>query len=186
MTKYLIAALAAAAAFGATPALADNALVYNLNATVGAVCGVYGPGTQTVAVNFSDLAAVPTTTQVSVGAGAAGYRCNSPTGFTRTISSANSGKLVRTGSNGDASNSIIFQMTHGGGSGLGFAATQLKAPITASFAGAAAFATGQSGSVSFQINGVGDNTSTNNNSAPGTTVFAGSYTDTVTITVTAQ
>jgi hypothetical protein len=184
MKKFLISALAASTMVVATPALADNALQYNLTATVGAVCGVYA-ASPTIAVSFGDLAAVPTTTVVSPGATSASYRCNSPNGFTRAISSANNGKLVRGGSNGDVNNSIAFRMVHGGGSGLAFTATQLTAPLATNLGASPAFAAGQTGSVRFELNGVADNT-TNNNSALGTTVFAGTYTDTVTIAVTAN
>ena len=176
------AMLTAAPAFAQTAPAPTNTLVYNATATVGSICGVYSSAGETIPVNFNTLSTVATTTTVNVGAGSATYRCNSPVGFTRTISSANNGRLVRTGSNGDASNSIAFTISHGGGSGLGLPATGLTTPIATNLGNG--FLSGQTGSVSFQVNGV-FNTNSNANNAPGTTVFAGTYTDTVTISLTA-
>lgn len=183
MKKLLIGA--AALSFVSTPALADNTLTYNLDADVGSICGVFNYQGNTVAVPFGDLATVADTAQVVVPAGSASYRCNSAAGFTRTISSANQGKLVRAGSNGDANNSIGFEMTHGGGNGLGFAYQSLASSKVQSFGGSPAFLSGQTGGVTFRVNGV-YNVNANANNAPGTTVFAGEYTDTVTISVTAN
>ena len=64
------------------------------------------------------------------------------------------------------------------------AATQLTAPVTNTFGGSAAFLAGQTGSINFQTFGV--QAAPGGNEAPGTTVFAGTYQDTVTITVTAN
>lgn len=178
MKKLLLAAVAAATF--TTPALADNTLTYNLDADVGSICGVWKFDGPTVQVNFGELAT--TSAEVVQGAGSATYRCNNPGGFTRTVSSANSGKLVRDGTTGDALNSIAYTFQHGGGSGLGTAATQLTAPITTTHAGSGAFLAGQTGSVTFRVNGV--QASAGGNNAPGTTVFAGNYTDVVTISVT--
>jgi hypothetical protein len=182
MKRILILAAMASTAVSA-PAFADNTLVYNVDADVGSICGVFKFDGPVVPVVFGELATTPTANTVNAPAGSATYRCNSPAGFNRSVSSLNSGKLVRTGSSGDASNSIAYTMTHGGGSGLGFAATALTAPIVASFSGSTAFLNGQTGSVSFQVNGVAN---VGGNNAPGTTVFAGDYTDVVTIAVTAN
>ncbi len=187
MKKFLIA-IAALTTVAATPAFATDApasnLTYNLSANVSSVCGVYRSSGSTVNVPFNDLAQVSSSTSLTVSGGSASYRCNSPVGFTRTIASVNSGKLVRAGSNGDASNSIPFKMTHGGGSSLDFVATSLSSAISETFP-TGAFLSGQTGSVNFIVNGVAD-INTNLNNAPGTTVFAGTYSDTVTISVTAS
>ena len=167
----------------AMPAAA-NTLTYNVQADVGSVCGVYKFDGPTVTVDFDTLSATPTSTQVTEAAGSATYRCNSTAGFTRTVSSANGGYLTLNGATTtDNLRRIPFTMSHGGGSGLGFAATQLTAPITSNFGGSAAFLAGQTGSVNFQTNGV--QAAVGGNDAPGTTVFAGDYSDVVTITVTA-
>jgi hypothetical protein len=183
MKKLLIGA--AALGLVATPAFADNTLTYNLDADVGSICGVWNYQGDTIAVPFGDLATVPDTTQVVKSAGSASYRCNSATGFTRTIHSANGGKLVRDTSSGGAGNEIAYEMSHGGGSGLGFAYQSLSSDRTDTYAGSLAFLSGQSGSVNFRTNGV-YNTNAGANQAPGTTVFAGNYTDVVTISVTAN
>lgn len=183
--KKLLIGLAALGGLASSPALADNTLTYNLDADVGSICGVWNYQGNTIAVPFGDLALVPDTTQVTESGGSASYRCNSPAGFTRTIHSANGGKLVRTGSGGGAGNEIAYDMSHGGGSGLGFAYQSLAADRTDSLGGSTAFLAGQTGSVNFRTNGVW-NQSSNNNNAPGTTVFAGDYTDVVTISVTAH
>ena len=184
MKRNLMAAIAAATLL-AIPASA-NTLTYNLSASVGSACGVYNAAGTTIPVAFGDLSTTLTTTTLNVGAGSASYRCNSTAGFTRQITSANAGKLVRTGSTGDANNSIAFTMAHGGGSGLGFAATSLATALSTPFTASAAFLTGQTGGVSFQINGVATPDNSGINGAPGTTVFAGDYTDVVTIAVTAN
>ncbi len=72
--------------------------------------------------------------------GSVTYKCNLPEGFTRTISSANGGTL-----NG-GSTSIPYEVSSGGGSGLGFSPEQLTAPKVTSLSGSGAFANGQTGS----------------------------------------
>ena len=181
MKKLLIGA--AALAFAATPALANNTLTYNLDADVSSVCGVYSSQGTAITVAFGDLAMTPVATQVVKSAGSATYRCNSTAGFSRSISSANAGRLKRTGSNGDAANSIAFEMSHGGGSSLNFDYAALTTPKTGSFGGSSAFLAGQTGSVNFRLNGVAN---VGGNESTGTTVFAGDYTDVVTIAVTAN
>lgn len=185
MKKMLIAALAATS-FGATPALADNQIAYAVSGNVGSICGVFRhDGSNfltTVPVNFGELAT--TSAQVAVGAGSATYRCNSANGFSRSITSANNGVLIRNGSSGGAANQIAYTMSHGGGSGLGFAAQSLAGGKTTTHGGSTAFLAGQTGSVNFQVNGV--QAAPDGNQSPGTTVFAGTYTDTVTIAVTAN
>lgn len=177
MRKLMMAAAAAAMIAGAANA---NEVVYNLEASVAGVCGAYNANPNPISVNFGDLSTKPIAETVQVSAGSVTYRCNSATGFDRTIESANSGVLVRTGSSGGAGNQISYTFQHGGGSGLGFAAQSLTAPIVKNFNGSTAFLNGQTGGATFRVNGVqtvGDNNSL------GTTVFAGDYTDTVTISV---
>lgn len=182
MKKLLIAGAIAAAT--SAPAYAQT-LTYELEAEVGVVCGVYKFDGPAVTVDFADLSNTDTGAFVEAGAGSASYRCNSANGFDRTISSANGGNLVRTGSSGGAGNTIPFEMSHGGGSGLatgGYVA--LTSPITTSLGGSTAFLNGQTGSVNFRVAGV--EAAPGPNEAPGTTVFAGDYTDIVTIAITAN
>jgi len=190
MKKILmVAAAAAAAALSAVPASAQTAgtnLTINLNAQVGSVCGAYRAGGQVVAINFGELASVATTATVTPASqGSVTYRCNSPVGFTRTISSANGGFLSRNNApNPTAENHIPFFFAHGGGSGLGIPSQQLTAAVITNLNASSAFLAGQTGGLTFSINGV--QAAVGGNDAPGTTVFAGTYQDTVTIAITAN
>lgn len=181
MKKFLIA-IAALTTVAATPAFAQSSVTYDLNASVASICGITGESTN-IAVSFGTLATTPSSTELRVGGSTPAYRCNSPVGFTRTISSVNNGKLVRVGSNGDAANSIPFTMDHGGYSGLAFTAASLLVNKVDTINASADILYGQTGSVFFNVKGVA--TSNTERSAPGTTVYAGTYSDTVTISVTA-
>lgn len=168
------------AAVAAVPASAQS-LTYNLNAQVAPSCGVFNASGSTIPVDFGELAGVSTSATVDVAAGDATYRCNSANGFSRTITSTNGGFLTLDGQpTNDAARRIRFNMAHTGNSGIAFAAQQLTSAVSGTFAGSAAFLAGETGSVSFQAFGV------QGNGGQGTTVYAGSYRDTVTITVTAN
>jgi spore coat protein U-like protein len=174
----------ALAACAAAPVGAQN-LTYEMNAQVAPLCGVYSSSGTVINVDFGSLFSVDPATTVNVGAGSATYRCNNVTGFTRTITSQNNGWLTLDGNaTTDNARRIRFNMVHGGGSGLGFAAQQLTAPLNRSFPGNSTFLNGQTGGVSFQAFGVRGPLAANG--VPGTTVMAGNYRDTVTITVTAN
>lgn len=180
-----IALLAAGiAALAAVPASAQS-LTYNLNANVAPSCGVYNSSGSTIPVEFGQLASVAASTAVDVTGGEATYRCNSANAFSRTITSQNNGFLTLGGQpTTEAARRIRFNMAHTGNSGLSFSAQQLTAPVSTTFAGSTAFLAGETGNVSFQAFGVqGD---VGGNGSPGTTVYAGNYRDTVTITVTAN
>lgn len=191
--KTIFATTLAAAALVAAPALAQNVsrgntLTYGLDADVGAVCGVYSTSGQTVAVAFGDLAEL-TSTQSVVRDAEAVYRCNTTTGFSREIKSLNNGVLVRQGSDGLGSDRISYRFSHGGTNNLAVSSGRplpLSTPVTSDHAGSGAFLTGVVAPLSFQISGVFNNRGGYANGAPGTTVFAGDYTDTVTITVNAK
>ncbi len=182
--KKIALFVAGIAALGAIPASAQT-LTYNLNAQVAPVCGVYSSAGTSINVDFGALAGVPSSDTVDVSAGSATYRCNSTNGFTRTISSLNNGFMTLNGANTtDNTRRIRFNMAHGGDNGIGFAAQQLTAPVSNSFIAGTAFLNGETGAVSFQAYGV--QAAAGGNGSPGTTVFAGNYQDTVTITVTAN
>ena len=186
MKKFVIVG-AAASIFTASSAYANGSpsqLSYELNAEVGSVCGVYNASGTEIEVDFGELSETPTTTSVEQGAGSASYACNSPNGFSRSISSANGGYLFRAGTEGGDSNQIAYEMRHGGGHGLAMDWTQLTSSANADF-NAGHFLNGQTGSVSFRVNGVRSSNS-NANGAAHTTVFAGEYSDVVTITLTAR
>ncbi len=181
MSHTLAAGLAALVA---APLGAQN-LTYEMNAQVAPVCGVYSSSGTVINVNFGSLFSVDPSATVNVGAGSATYRCNVLAGFTRTIASQNNGWLTLDGTaTTDSARRIRFTMTHGGGSSLGFPAQQLTAPLTRNFGAAPALLNGQTGGVSFQASGVRGPAGANG--VPGTTVLAGDYRDTVTITLTAN
>jgi spore coat protein U-like protein len=183
MKKIAIIA-AGFAALAAAPVSAQT-LTYNLNAQVAPSCGVYNAAGASVPVDFGQLATVPASTTVDVAAGEATYRCNSANGFTRTITSQNNGFLTLGGQpTNDAARRIRFNMAHTGNSGLAFGAQQLTSAVSNSFGGSTAFLAGETGNVSFQAFGVQGGVG--GNGATGTTVYAGTYQDTVTITVTAN
>ncbi|WP_066551033.1 MULTISPECIES: hypothetical protein [unclassified Sphingomonas] len=195
--KKLLMAASAAAIVAAAPASAQtlstgNTLTYNVSAEVGVICGVYNAAGTSIDVNFNELATVAEGTEIQRPAGSASYRCNDADGFTRTIYSQNGGTLNRVGTTGGANNSIVYDFQHGGGSGLGLAKGRLPTQSAApgqNFNGSTAFLNGQTGSVNFFVRGVfntNGNGTGSNNEAPGTTVFAGNYTDVVTIAVTAR
>lgn len=172
------------AALTAAP-LGAQTVTYDVAAQVAPVCGVYSSTGTVIDVNFGSLANIATNATVSVGAGSATYRCNGRTGFTRTITSQNNGWLTLNGTpTTDANRRIRFNMQHGGGSGMGFVAQQLTAPLSRSFPGNPTWLAGQTGGITFQAFGVRGAPAANG--VPGTTVLAGNYRDTVTITVTAN
>ena len=183
MRKSLILA-AGIAALAAAP-LGAQTLTYEMNAQVAPVCGVYSSSGTVINVNFGSLYNVDPGATVNVGAGSATYRCNSRTGFTRRIESQNNGWMTLDGNpTTEAIRRIRFNMSHGGGSGLSFGARQLTNPVDNTFPGNSTWLAGQTGSVNFQAFGVRGAPAANG--VPGTTVLAGNYRDTVTITVTAN
>lgn len=184
MRNSVLLAAASLAALASAPLGAQN-VTYAVNAQVAPVCGVYSSTGTVIDVNFGSLADVATTATVNVAAGSATYRCNTRSGFTRTITSQNNGWLTLNGnSTTDPNRRIRFNMQHGGGNGLSFPAQQLTAPLSRSFPGAPTWLSGQTGGITFQAFGVRGAPAANG--VPGTTVLSGIYRDTVTITLTAN
>ncbi|MFN3989252.1 MAG: hypothetical protein ACK4IS_03235 [Erythrobacter sp.] len=180
----LAPAAAALAALGGAP-LAAQSVTYEMTAQVTPACTVTSSSGSSIDVNFGSLANVPPTTTVTVAAGSATYRCNTRIGFTRTITSQNNGWLTLDGNpTTDANRRIRFNMQHGGGSGLSFQPRQLTAPFSRNFPASQPWLSGQSGSVSFEAFGV--RAAPGSNGIAGTTVLAGNYRDTVTITLTSN
>jgi spore coat protein U-like protein len=180
MKKHILSAVAVAA-LSASAAMAQNQSVeYNLSADVEEICTVNDTaGRTSIDVDFGTLSNVSTSDTVTIGAGGLTYRCNAPGGFQRRIESDNDGFMVRAGTSGGGANQIAFEMQHGGGSGLGTGGfISLNSPVVTNLGGSTAFLSGQTGSVNFRANGV--------QSGGGTTVFAGDYADTVTVSVTAN
>ncbi len=158
--KTSLVALTAGGLF-ALNAHADSSDTFTVQGNVPVVC---------VAINNSvaDPEVIDLTTSAEQTLGSFTYQCNSAAGFTRTISSASGGFLV------NGSQQIPYNVASGGGSGLGFAATQLTAPIVTSLGGSTAFIAGQTGSFRVSVSG----------STAG--LFAGTYADDVTLAVTAN
>lgn len=187
MKKILAAAAALAVLTAASAASAQSVygtnLTVNLSADVALRCDArLNSATGTILdIDFGTLSSVDTAATVSMGAGSMSYICNDADGFTRTISSANSGYLTLDGASTTANNRrIAYTMSHGGGSGLAFADTQLTAPLATNLG---AMLGAQTGSVTFKANGVMTGGGT---SAQSTSVFAGDYSDVVTIAIAAR
>lgn len=180
MRKLILTSSILVALGGATSVSAQD-LEYDLSAEVAEVCMVNGTASYTGEAQFGDLTDVATGNWVESDGTGADYVCNAPNGFTREITSQNGGMLVRDGSGGGPNNEIAYEMKHGGGSGLGFGWTDLNAAKTDSFNASGAFLDGQTGTVRFRAEGV-----ENPNNPESTTVYAGDYSDLVTISVTAN
>ena len=184
MKKFIVSTAAATVfAFGSAAIAQDGQLSYDLNAEVSSVCGAYNASGTEIDVDFGELAETATSNTVEQGAGDATYICNSPNGFSRTFTSANGGYLFRAGTNGGAQNQIAYEMRHQGSNGLNMNWTSLSSAASADLNGSA-YLTGVTGAVSFRVDGVRGADEVNG--AAGTTVFAGDYSDVVTITVTAK
>jgi hypothetical protein len=190
MKKVLIATASVLAAVAmAAPAAAQQgqSLVVNLTGNVASVCGAYNSGATNGVLNldFGQLAGTPAAQQVALPGFNATYICNSAAGMTRTISSANSGFLFRTGTSGGAANQVPYTIAHGGGSGLNFSEQGLSAPIVTVRPGSTALMAGQGGTVTLRANGV-QIPSPANAAFTTTNVFAGDYNDVLTIAVVAN
>lgn len=188
MKKILFAgAVTFAALTAATGASAQSTygtlLTVNLEADVALRCDArLNSATGTVLnIDFGTVSAIDNTQTVDRSAGSASYICNDIDGFTRTITSANGGFMTLNGAATTAANRrIAYTMEHGGGSGLAFAATPLTAPIVTNLG---AMLGVQTGSVTFRATGVGTNIG---QSSQSTSVFAGDYSDVVTIAIAAR
>lgn len=194
MNKFAIAAVIAVISTPAlaqtptgTPAAGNQDLAINLSATVANRCSVYNAsnptgGNPVTTVNFGELADTASSATVAAPAFAALYICNVASGFTRSVSSQNLGNLFRAGTTGGANNAIPYTFQHGGGSGLGFPATQLTTPVSTTFGGSSAFLAGQTGSITLRVSGV-QVASAANSAFNTTNVFAGNYSDVVTVDI---
>ena len=162
----------------------SDRLDIGMKAVVTQICGAFSESSANIVVDFGDLADVSEGQSLPVRTVAAdvAYICNEPNGFIRTVSSANAGRLVRIGSAGGAGNEIPYQIGGTGGD-LTFALRQLDTPAVSN-AVSPAFLMGAAGPLQLQISGV--RASAVQNGVAATSVFAGSYVDTLTISVTAN
>jgi spore coat protein U-like protein len=189
-TSAALAMLAAAGTASAQTAQPNDgvvgAVVMNLSADVSSICGAVD-FINPVGLNFNDLAAVDTATPVTRSNNVT-IICNSANGGTVTLSSANSGELRRGGTETGAGRTIPYTVgTNTVGNGFMIAAgSSLASPIARTFSGSTAIMAGQGVTYNFTTNGVLQSNVSGVNNGERTTVFAGNYTDTVTVSVTAN
>lgn len=160
--KTLIAALTATVAVAfAFPAQADSSMSFVVQGTIDVVCEASGNG-----IDSTEIINLNSTSEQSVGS--VTYTCNNAGGFTRTISSANAGRLM------NGNNSIDYKVSHGGGNGLAFGAEKLSSAKRTNHNGSNAFANGQTGSLKVQVPSLPSG------------LTAGNYSDTITIAIAAN
>ncbi|TRO94369.1 hypothetical protein FKB34_10730 [Glycocaulis profundi] len=183
MKKQLFAA-AAAAAFTASAAFAQatDTLIVTVQADVDEYCTISSDSGQSLTVDRGTLNNLPegqwTNTESQLGHPLT-YRCNAAGGFTRTVSSQNGGYLHRDGSTGGEGNEIRWEFRSGGGAGLNalpwvHLASDLQTTVPAGRA-SDFLGNGQRYTSNYRVEGV--------QRGAGTSVFAGDYSDVVTITV---
>ncbi|MFM7350404.1 MAG: hypothetical protein ACKO01_13130 [Erythrobacter sp.] len=179
----MILAVGLLAAPGAAVA---QTLTYNVNAQVTQRCGAYNTEGQVVPVDFGALANTLPAQFVQRDAGDITYRCNVAAGFTRTVTSQNNGWLTLAGQPTTSNTRRIrFTMQHQGANGFGY--VQLTTPRVRSLVdapGSRRYLNGQTAVIRFRAYGVRGAAAAVG--PTGTTVFAGNYRDTVTLSITAN
>lgn len=182
----LIRLALAAGLLSASGAAVAQSSSYAVRAQVRQVCGAYNAEGQTVAVDFGALANILPTQFVQRAAGDITYRCNVQAGFTRTVASQNRGFLTLGGqTTTDNARRIRFTMQQQGADG--FTYRQLTSPRVTTHRDSATnrrFLNGQTATLFFRAYGVRGPTPTVGPAR--TTVYAGQYRDTVTLTITAN
>lgn len=187
-TAFAAAALVGAPAFAAdlAPAAAGSGLTFALDADVSVICGVYSTTGTTIAVPFGDLAARRQNDRATFDAQVV-YRCNTVGGFSRMVSSANGGNLVRQGDGATTANRIAYRFGEiSADRTLVTRDGPLGSSVKSDHAGSQAFLTGVRSTMNFNVPGVMNDFGNVAGEAPGTTVFAGDYADTVTVSITAK
>lgn len=180
-----LVASAAAVAFAAPVAAQSGPTVdHLLTGEVADICGAYDFQNSPVLIDFGTLSDVDVGSQTPEIANGVTIVCNGANGGTVNITSANGGALFLDGTGG-ANREVGYTVRATGGSGLAFNATALTSDVNLPFGASGAFLNGQSMTLRFAANGVAQD-SPAGNEAPSTTVFAGTYTDTVTVSVTAN
>jgi hypothetical protein len=161
----------------------DREVAIELEAEVQSLCGAtneLGSEVQVIRIDFGSLSNTPAGVEVDgIDPLSFRYVCNDPDGFTRVLTSQNNGFLVRTGTSGGANNSIPYFVEADGVAGLQLARTQLLSPRANSVAGSSALLEGVTGRLILRVEGVRQGTNLS-------TVFAGEYSDTLTLSVTAN
>lgn len=154
---FLVLILSAKSAIGQIHVSPHSEDMTVISGTVGGVCTVETL-TPNAVINLADHAPQQVTDVV--------YTCNSPNGFTRTISSGNNGFLKR----GDAA--IAYTIAGTGDEQLGFSSRSLNVAYVNSVPSFSALTQGATGKLSVRIGAVPDK------------LVAGQYGDTVTIEIT--
>lgn len=185
--KKNIALIATAAAFAfAAPAAAQSGptVEHLLQGEVAVICGAYDFQNSPVLIDFGTLSDVDVGSLTPEVVNGVTIVCNDPDGGTVNITSQNGGSMFLEGTGG-ANREVGYVVRATGGSGLAFAQTPLTSDVNLPFNASGAFLNGQSMTLRFAANGVAQDAPAGND-APSTTVFAGTYTDTVTVSVTAN
>lgn len=176
-----------AASIGLSSGANAQEVNFFLNAEVDSICAATTALGENIEIDLGILSQTPVGAEVSNdGDVEIFYVCNDADGFTRTISSINDGVLVRVGSAGGDGNEIPYFLEAGGTNGLDFSRTQVTQPLTRTFGASTIFLNGVAGTLTVYVNGVLDDGGPSGNAASRTTVFAGQYTDLITLTVTAN
>ncbi|MEW4449090.1 hypothetical protein [Qipengyuania sp. JC766] len=158
-----------------------------LNAEVDSICEATTDAGENIEIDLGVLSETPTGSEVSNDQDVEiVYVCNDADGFTRTIASLNDGVLVRVGSTGGDGNEIPYFLEAIGSNGLDFSRIQVTQPLTRTFGASTDFLNGVAGTLTVYVNGVLDQGGDSGDPASRTTVFAGQYTDVLTLTVTAN
>ncbi|MEM5516260.1 hypothetical protein WNY37_04815 [Henriciella sp. AS95] len=191
MKKFAIASVAALAIAGAASAEfidangGDAELELVLNGTVQEICGITA-ASSSIDVDFGELAATdgPITRSADFG-----IVCNAAGGATFGMSSANGGYLLRGGTETGPGNEITYKVNFDTGGdafpGISPGTPPLNLTVDRSFTvpGSTELLSGREVGAAIVLNGV---KGPDFNDAPTTTVFAGAYSDTVTVSVTAN
>ncbi|MEM1131858.1 MAG: hypothetical protein AAGH53_02875 [Pseudomonadota bacterium] len=188
--KKIIALSAAAIAMAAVsaPAAAQSGptVDHELRGEVESICGAFDFQDSPVLIDFGILSDVPVGQRTPEIVNGVTIVCNGLGGGTVNITSQNQGFMFLTGTSGGAAQQVGYVVRATGGSGLAFGETNLASPVARPFNGSSAFVNGQSMTLRFAADGVLDENAGAANQADRTTVFAGIYTDIVTVDVTAN
>lgn len=186
-TRVSATAAAAGLALCLPATLHAQQVTFALTAEVDPICEANTSRGDNIEINLGILSQTPVGTEVQGDEDVEiSYICNDPDGFTRTLSSQNNGVLVRTGSDGGTGNEIPYFVEAEGGNGLNFSRLQLNSPLTGTYAGSNDFLNGVLGTLTVTTFGVLEQNVGGINGADRTTVFAGQYTDVITLSVTAN
>lgn len=194
MKKVLIATVSMLAAAGIASSAAAQAPVYTksivttLEAEVASICGIrFNNDVAAVIYDFGELSGVDAATFAPQQGGGISALCNDVDGYSVTYESANNGFLTLNGAPTTASNRRIEWQMSGSNPGRGGfgSQAQLSAPKTVN---SGAFTTSASMNTQYFVKGVRvqDAGNPGNPQAFTTNVFAGDYSDVVTISVAAR